>query len=146
MKLILVGFVALIGMFIAFQPIANGRISAAAGAPVAGAISNFIVGIVALGLVVVSGVAGRPNLSTLGQAPWWAWTGGLIGATFVTSMILVVPRIGAVTAFAAIIMGQLIGSAVIDNFGLFGMPSVTLSPLRGIGLALIVVGVFLTQR
>ncbi|MEM6531591.1 MAG: DMT family transporter [Myxococcota bacterium] len=146
MKPVLVGFVALIGVFIAFQPIANGRLSAATEAPITGAVTNFVVGIIALAVVVLTGIAGRPNWSALGQAPWWAWTGGLIGATFVTTMILVVPRIGGVTAFAAIILGQLVGSAVIDNFGLFGMPTTGLSPLRGLGLVLIGVGVFLTQR
>ena len=142
----LVVFVASIGGLLAIQAIANSKLGQLGGTPITGAVANFVVGLLLLGLVVLSGVVGRPKWTNLAQAPLWTRCGGLIGATFVTTMIIAVPRIGAVTAFAAIILGQLTASTVIDTYGLMGMPTSTLSFARIAGLLLIAVGVFLTQR
>lgn len=142
----LVVFVASIGGLLTVQAIANARLGQLGGAPITGAVVNFVVGLVALAIIVASGVVGRPKWAALADAPWWTWCGGLIGATFVTTMIIAVPRIGAVTAFAAIILGQLTASTVVDSYGLLGMPASTLSGARMAGLVLIGVGVFLTQR
>lgn len=146
MKLVWIVLVAVLGVFISFQPISNARMGQVAGAPITGALTNFVVGFVLLMLVYSTGMLGHPRWSGLAQAPWWAWLGGAVGATFVATMIIAVPKIGALTAFAAIILGQLLGSTLIDNFGLFGMPVTSLSTSRAVGLALMGAGVFLTQR
>ncbi|MEL6545224.1 MAG: DMT family transporter, partial [Myxococcota bacterium] len=130
----------------AVQAIANSRLGQLGETPITGAVVNFVVGLVLLTGVAASGFFGRPKWSALSEAPLWSWCGGLIGATFVTTMIVAVPRIGAVTAFAAIILGQLLASTVIDSYGLLGMQSTPLSGGRIAGLVLIAAGVFLTQR
>ncbi len=142
----LVVFVASIGGLLTIQAIANARLGQLGGTPITGAVANFVVGLVALSVIVASGIVGRPKWAALADAPWWTWCGGFIGATFVTTMIIAVPRIGAVTAFTAVILGQLTASTVIDSYGLLGMPTSTLSGARVLGLALIGLGVFLTQR
>ncbi|KAG0035996.1 hypothetical protein BGZ82_004851 [Podila clonocystis] len=71
-------------------------------------------------------VKGRPpaNLALmLAKAPWWAWTGGVIGAVFVIIIILTIPKLGAGTCSAIIVCAQLIFSCVIDHFQLFGIPA-----------------------
>lgn len=42
--------------------------------------------------------------------------GGLFGAIFIGVAILMVPRLGAATVFALIVMGQMIGSVAFDHF------------------------------
>ncbi|MBD5654315.1 MAG: DMT family transporter, partial [Candidatus Eremiobacteraeota bacterium] len=83
---------------------------------------------------------------TLARAPWWAWTGGLLGAYFIFSTIVVVPRLGAAFAFALIVAGQMAASIAIDQFGLFGLPQTTASPARLAGAALLVAGVLLVRK
>ncbi|KAF9970545.1 hypothetical protein BGZ73_006732 [Actinomortierella ambigua] len=69
-------------------------------------------------------VRGRPpaNLPTmLAKAPWWAWTGGILGACFVIITILAIPKVGAGTTTAIIVSSKLIMGCVIDHFQLLGV-------------------------
>jgi transporter family-2 protein len=70
------------------------------------------------------GTFGRGNLSALGDAPWWAWTGGVFGAIWVTAAIVAVPKVGTAVAFGAVIFGQLFGAMVLDTYGLPGVPRI----------------------
>ena len=86
-----------VGMLIAIQPALNARLAGTLGSPFFGALTNFGVG---LGVVAVAGLLifrpAIPRTEQLAAAPWWAWCGGLLGATFVTLSILLMPRLGAV--------------------------------------------------
>jgi len=73
-------------------------------------------------------------------APWWSWLGGLLGAVFVTSSILLVPRLGATLFIAAIVTGQLAFSLIIDEFSLLGVSQRPASPGRLLGVAIMMVG------
>jgi len=57
-----------------------------------------------------------------------------------------VTTLGASGLTAAVITGQLVVSAVIDRFGLFGIARQHLSVTRIVGLCLLAVGVFLVVR
>ncbi|CAO3570389.1 unnamed protein product [Mortierella alpina] len=85
----------------------------------------FCMGAVASCIYFLIEVRGRPpaNLSLMvTKAPWWAWTGGVLGACFVIITILSVPRLGSGTTTAIIISSKLVFSCIIDHFGLFGIP------------------------
>ncbi len=47
---------------------------------------------------------------------------------------------------AALVVGQLIMSAVIDHFGILNVPIVALSPNRIAGMVLLMAGLYLIQR
>jgi bacterial/archaeal transporter family-2 protein len=79
-------------------------------------------------------------------APWWAYLGGTMGITFVLGSIFAIPEVGSLVVIGAAICGQLIASTLIDTFGWFGLPPVTLSPGRLLGIVLLIAGVFLVQR
>lgn len=57
--------------------------------------------------------------------PWWAYLGGLLGATFVSLSTLTVPKLGLTTATLAVVCSQMIMSLVIDQYGFLR----TLSPV-----------------
>jgi bacterial/archaeal transporter family-2 protein len=130
-----------IGAFGAMQPPINAALARHTGPFLAGTVT-FLVG--TLALLAVTLVTGRGEWSELRGAPAWQYTGGLIGAIFVFGTIVLVPRLGATGLIAGIIGGQLAGSLIIDHWGLFGLPQVAVSPLRLLGLALLVVGGVLT--
>ena len=83
---------------------------------------------------------------SVASAPWWAWTGGLLGAFFVLASIILTPRLGAATTIGLILTGQVLASIVIDHFGLIRVPVHEASLPRIIGALLIVAGVVMVQR
>ncbi|KAF9110754.1 hypothetical protein BGX27_005929 [Mortierella sp. AM989] len=85
----------------------------------------FCIGAVTSCIYFLIEVKGRPPTDlvlTMAKAPWWAWTGGVIGAVFVIITILTIPKLGAGTTTAIIVCAQLVFSCIIDNFGIFGIP------------------------
>jgi transporter family-2 protein len=79
-------------------------------------------------------------------APWWMWLGALTGVFIVIAVTVTGPRIGVVATSALLIAGQLGAAALIDRFGWFGIDRVAMTPVRAIGLALLVAGALLTLR
>jgi bacterial/archaeal transporter family-2 protein len=102
------------------------------------------VGAVALGVAAL--VVQRSLPGSVASAPWWAWTGGLLGALFVLASIILTPRLGAATTIGLILTGQVLASIVIDHFGLIRVPVHEASFPRIIGALLIVAGVVMVQR
>lgn len=72
--------------------------------------------------------------------------GGLLGVIFVGSSIFFVPRLGATAMIGAFITGQLIGSVLIDHFGLFNLPIYPINLARMSGIFLLFVGVLLVIK
>ncbi len=87
-----------------------------------------------------------PEAASLGRAPWWAWLGGLLGAYYVLSAVIVAPRIGAAVFVALIIAGQLIVALVLDHFGLVGYRPHPVNLARVLGTFFLLTGVLLIHR
>lgn len=86
-----------------------------------------------------------PAWADLAQTRAWHWSGGLLGAFFVTATILLAPRLGAATMLALLAAGQMLASMLLDHYGLLGYPVHEASPMRLLGAALIVAGVALVR-
>ena len=67
-------------------------------------------------------------------------------AFYVLSITYIAPRFGVGNAVFFVLLGQLISSAIIDQFGLFGAKPAPLSLTRAAGIAMMAGGVLLTQR
>jgi transporter family-2 protein len=72
------------------------------------------------------------------------WIGGLMGLTVVTAITFAQPRIGATATIGILIAGQILMGAIIDRFGLFGVEQIPISPVRGLGIALLGIGAALS--
>lgn len=140
---ILVLLMACGGMAIAVQPSINARLAQKVGSFESSLIS-FAVGTLALLLVVM--LAGRGNLRGVANASWWELSGGFLGAFFVTMTIIAVPRMGTAAIMAIVIAGQLATGALLDQLGLFGLRQVAMTPMRGVGMALLCLGAALVVR
>jgi transporter family-2 protein len=81
-----------------------------------------------------------------GALPWYAWSSGAFGLMIVATIGYSTPRLGLVTALAVIVGAQFATGAIIDHFGLFGADVRPLDLARIAGLALILLGVWLTFR
>ena len=133
----------LAGVAAAMQPPINAALAKRTGGLESATIS-FAVG--TLILLVFALVLGNGSLLSLRGAPAWQWTGGLLGALFVWSTIVMVPRLGAAGLVASVIAGQLVGGLIIDRFGLFGLPQTSISWTRIAGVALLLAGGALVVR
>jgi len=81
---------------------------------------------------VATGVFGGIGSGFLGlqNAPPWAFLGGALGTTFVLGSIIAIPQAGAVVVICSGIVGQMIGSYLIDTFGCLGVDKVPFSWVR----------------
>jgi bacterial/archaeal transporter family-2 protein len=124
----------------------NSQLRNFVGGPVAAAAISFVVGTVALAVAALVVQRSLPEPGSAASAPWWAWTGGLLGAYFVLASIILTPRLGAATTIGLILTGQVLASIVIDHFGLIRIPVHETSFARIVGALLIVAGVVMVQR
>lgn len=133
------------GVCIAFQQILNTSLREHLGSPwLAGSVS-FFVGLLAMLFMTLVIPGPRLSESFSGSPPWAAWLGGVCGAIFVGIAILMVPRLGAATTLALVVVGQMVGSVIFDHFGLMGTPQHPISLLRMAGAAFLIVGVVLIR-
>jgi transporter family-2 protein len=93
-------------------------------------------------VLFVPGPALRGGLSDI---PWFAWIGGLFGAIFITIAIVMVPRLGAATTIALVVVGQMFASLVFDHFGLLGLVQYPATFTRLAGAGFLILGVFLIR-
>ena len=133
-----------VGVLVALQAPINAGLAKATGSFPA-ALVSFIVGtLILLGIVVASGKA--DGLSGVTDVSWYYLIGGLLGAAYVTVVLVTVSTIGAGGAAAATITGQLTASVVLDRLGVLGLEEVALTPERVAGVALLLAGTFLVVR
>jgi transporter family-2 protein len=116
------------------------------GRPELAALVSFSVGFLALLAWVVVTRQPWPSAAQAGRAPWWTWTGGLIGAFYVTTVVLLTPRLGVAATLAISVAGQMATAVALDHFGALGVPVHAFSPMRALGAVLLVLGVVLIRR
>ena len=102
----------------------NSQLRNAVGGPVTAAAISFVVGSIVLAIAAAP-TLGRIHGDRVAAAPWWVWTGGLLGAAYVVSSIVLTPRLGAGTTVVLFIAGNLIGAMLLDQFGLLRLPCTT---------------------
>ncbi|MBV0932838.1 DMT family transporter [Marinobacterium weihaiense] len=106
---------------------------------------SFLVGTAALLGVVLAMRYQWPVAAELQQAPWWAWTGGFMGALFVATGAFLAPRIGAATMIALLVAGQLIMSVILDHLGWATFPEHSINLGRILGVLCLLAGVVLIR-
>ncbi|WP_462317838.1 DMT family transporter [Marinilabilia sp.] len=145
-KYILIFAALIIGGFLSVQGSINAQLSSFLKHPLQASLTNFLVGTVILILLNIILKTSMPSLAEMKTVPWYLFLGGAIGAMFVTSVVLLIPRIGVTTMLAASIAGQLIVAAVIDHFGFFNVAVHPISLSRVAGIIMLILGIVLIQR
>jgi len=140
-------FVALlVGAFLPLQVGVNTKLGEAVGSPLLSALISFCVGTIALlSYILITGIP-LANAANAKNASPIAWTGGLLGAFFVASSIILLDKLGAAMTISLIIAGQMLMSLVMDHFGLLGMEVKPISPGRVAGVVLVIAGVVLIRK
>jgi len=136
----------LAGAMMPTQAATNNKMAAFVDSPILAAFVSFLVGTVALFVYLL--LAGVPltNIAGIRAAPAVAWAGGFLGAFFVTSTVVLVPRMGVAMTFGVIMAGQMIVTLIIDHFGLLGIEARPVNWQRTAGVLLIIAGVVLIRK
>lgn len=114
------------------------------GSPAAAAAILFTVALATAALAAFA--TGPQALARVAGAPRYLLLGGVLVAFYVLSITYIAPVFGIGNAIFFVLLGQLVSAAVIDHFGLFGAQISPLSPTRAGGIALMALGVWVTQQ
>ena len=145
MNVLFIFLAVLAGCTIAVQAGINAKLQVNwAQSSVLAAFISFAVGTCGLALWLLLSRTPIPALA--GKTEFWHWTGGLLGAFFVTMTTLLAPRLGAVTMIALILAGQMGGALILDHFGLLGYAERHITWQRLVGAVLVGGGVFMIRR
>ena len=60
--------------------------------------------------------------------------------------MIVGPVLGVALFFVCVVAGQLIGAALLDQFGIFGLPEKPLNIMKLLGIGLVLIGAVLVQN
>ncbi|MDX6451106.1 MAG: bacterial/archaeal transporter family-2 protein [Gaiellaceae bacterium] len=142
-SLLLLLFAIVAGSFLPLQAAVNAKLAEFVGGPVRASAISFTVGAICLAIVVL--LFYRSGGHRAGSAPWWAWIGGALGAVFVTSSVVLPVRIGAAAFFGIVVAAQLVTSVLIDQYGLLSFTQRQISPLRLVGVGLLIAGALLVR-
>jgi len=145
MKILGLCIAALVGALLPLQALVNARLGQSTYGPLFASLASFCVGSLAL---LCCWWLLRPaaiDPATLARVPWWGWSGGLIGAVFVVAATVLVPRLGAAALICVVVFGQMLGSLLLDHYGVLH-PRQPIDPLRIAGVLLVAVGALLVVR
>lgn len=128
------------------QAAINNKLAGTLDSPILAAFVSFVVGTVALFAYIL--LTGTPlnNLASIKNASVISWTGGLLGAFFVATAVVLVPKLGVALTFSLIIAGQMLITLVLDHYGFLGVPVKEVNIQRLLGIGLIIAGVVLIRK
>jgi transporter family-2 protein len=135
---------ACVGGFIALQAPINSHLGKATGTFPAALISFLIGTVVLLAIVIVTGHLGE--VSGLTSVRWYYLLGGVLGAAYVTTVLLTVRTLGAGGVTAATVAGQLTAAMIVDRLGVLGLEKTPVTAPRMIGVLLLFAGTVLVIR
>jgi transporter family-2 protein len=133
------------GAALPLQGAVNAQLRADLGAPLAAGAWSFVVAAAAMLAALALTRPRGARVDRLGGVPWWGWLGGLCGATYVTSVFLLIPEIGVAPTIGLTVAGQQLASVLVDRYGLLRLPQRPVSARRLAGVGALLAGVAAIQ-
>jgi transporter family-2 protein len=136
-----------VGICSATQARVNGSLGASIASGVHAATISFLVGLVVLILITLCVPSARRGLGAVlkavrtRQLPWYGLGGGVLGAVFVLAQGVSVPTLGVAMFMTSMVLGQLLGSLLVDATGFLGAPKRGISLFRVLGAILTAIAV-----
>ena len=142
--LLALGLVA--GAALPIQAAINGQLARHMGGAVTATAISFAAGGILLGLAgaLMPRETGFVE-SVKATPPWLLVTGGMLGAAYVTSVIILTPKLGTAATMAFIVSGQLLAGLLIDHLGQFNLAVREITFGRVAGAALLLAGALLIR-
>lgn len=142
----IITYAIIAGCLVSVQGAVNSQLGTLLSHPLQAAFISFLVGTLGLWIMVLLLNESLPQLSQLKTIPIKLYVGGLLGAVFITSTIVLIPKIGVANMLIAALIGQIIGSLVLDHFGLFGVPQKAIELSRIAGAGCVILGLYIINK
>ncbi|ANZ35646.1 hypothetical protein BBK82_05700 [Lentzea guizhouensis] len=135
----------LVGCLLAVQASVNLQLNKAVGTPYGASTLQLSVATALLAvLAVAAGTIGAAGL--VPDVEPWHLLGGLASPLYITSGILLFPRLGALAAVGLFVTGQMFASLALDLFGLVGVPQQPLTLGITVGAIAVLAGITVIIR
>jgi transporter family-2 protein len=144
-KLIWIIIALLSGAVLPIQAGLNARLGTATQNPVYASAISFVVGTIAL-IAYILVTRQTISLSGAKELPFYIWLGGLLGAFYVTAIVLLFPKLGPGLTFGLVVAGQMIVSILLDHYNILVTQQTPISYMKVLGIVLIVAGVVIIRK
>ncbi|WP_120631400.1 DMT family transporter [Ruegeria sp. EL01] len=136
-----------IGLAGGFAVGAQAQIAGSMGNRIGGAAGSFIVhlggAVASLALLIARG---GENISEWRHLPWYMLGSGIFGLILYLTLSQTVPKLGATSAIALVVVGQLLVGLLIEHFGLFDASVRSINLSRIAAAILLLAGAYLMLR
>jgi transporter family-2 protein len=78
--------------------------------------------------------------------PWYALGAGVFGLVVIGAVSYMIPRVGVAASITTIVAGQLLVGTLLDHYALLGAAGRAMDLSRLLGLAVVLLGVWLTVK
>src|SRR5262249_16070089 len=109
------------GTMMPTQAAINNKMAGFVDSPILAALISFLVATIALSIYSMAVGSPLSSLASAKNAPLVTWLGGILGAFFVTAVIVAVPRLGVAMTFSLIVAGQMLITLFLDQIGFLGL-------------------------
>ena len=133
------------GALIPLMAILNGGLARATGGAIQATVLLFAIGLLASLVVAATTRTPIPAIQTLTRIPVSQYAGGVIVGFYILSITFIAPRFGVGNAILFAVTAQLLTSTLIDHFALAAATLRPLTPMRAMGLLIVIVGAVITQ-
>lgn len=144
-KLLWVILVFIAGAFLPIQGALNSKLGKDLESPVHASMISFLIGAAAL-ILYIALTSQTASWAGVKTTPIHVWVGGLLGAFYVTVIVLAFPRLGPGLTFGLIVAGQMLISALLEHFNILVSQPQPFSLLRLLGIVMIVAGVIIVRK
>ena len=129
------------GFCLAIQPAVNGHLGIGISSGIQAALISFLIGtILLIAINVILKQMRNVKKAFQKKAPWWFYMGGFLGALYVFFALVITPEIGTGAFVIFVLIGQMIVSLLIDNYGLLRSRIRKVSYIQIIGLVVMLLG------
>ncbi|WP_022850922.1 DMT family transporter [Limisalsivibrio acetivorans] len=139
-------FAVIAGGALPIQAGLNSKLTTYLGHPIQASFISFMGGVVFMVILMIIMRPEFPGIERLTETPPYLFLGGFMGGIFVTTIIILVPKIGVTPVLAGTLTGQFLVSLIIDHYGILGVPVQHISLSRIAGITLMFAGLFFVQK
>jgi transporter family-2 protein len=139
-------FVVAAGSFSAVQAGANAQLRKSLDQPLLAALCVYGSALIALLIMLPFTRTAGFGPSKAADVPWWAWLGGLLSIVSTMAGLVLAEKMGSMFFTAATVTCSMVCAVLLDHFGWVGFEVHRVNPLRLVGCALLLAGVFLVAK
>lgn len=135
----------LAGAFLPIQAGLNAKLDKVVESPIYASMFSFLVGTIGL-LAYILFTRQTVAWSAIREVPNYVWIGGLMGAFYVTVIILAFPKLGPGLTFGLVVAGQMVISVLMEHFNVLVAQQQPISYMKILGIILVVAGTIIIRE